>query len=93
MKNSLETRLGMFFAVVVIAVFLIFELVGGGALFRRGQDFKVLFATVKDLKVGDPVRLAGVPVGRVKAVGIREIFQPGTNTDDIVAFVHKALSA
>ena len=72
MKNSLETRLGMFFAVVVIAVFLIFELVGGGALFRRGQDFKVLFATVKDLKVGDPVRLAGVPVGRVKAVGLRD---------------------
>ena len=29
----------------------------------------------------------------LKAVGIREIFQPGTNTDDIVAFVHKALTA
>ena len=27
----------------------------------------------------------------LKAVGIREIFQPGTNTDDIVAFIHNNL--
>ena len=27
----------------------------------------------------------------LKAIGIREIFQPGTNTDDIVAFIRQAV--
>ena len=70
MKSSLETRLGMFFAVVVIAAFILFELLGGSAVFRRGTDYKVQFKSAKDLKVGDPVKLAGVPVGRVKAVQV-----------------------
>lgn len=72
MKSSLETRLGVFFALVVIGAFIIFELLGGGSLFKRGQEFRVQFNTVKDLKVGDPVKLAGVPVGEVKAVKIRD---------------------
>ncbi|MCW5557986.1 MAG: MCE family protein [Verrucomicrobiae bacterium] len=72
MKSSLETRLGLFFALVVIAAFIIFELLGGASLFRRGQEFRAQFSTVKDLKIGDPVKLAGVPVGRVKSVAIRD---------------------
>ncbi len=72
MKSSLETRLGAFFALVVIAAFIIFELLGGGSLFKRGQEFRAQFNTVKDLKVGDPVKLAGVAVGEVKSLKIRE---------------------
>ncbi len=70
MKSSLETRLGMFFAVVVIAAFILFELLGGGAIFKRGVDFRAQFSSAKDLKVGDPVKLAGVPVGRVRLVAV-----------------------
>ena len=29
----------------------------------------------------------------LKAIGIRAIFQPGTNTDDVVAFIHQDLAA
>ncbi|MFO1458606.1 MAG: MlaD family protein [Verrucomicrobiota bacterium] len=72
MKSSLETRLGLFFALVVIAAFIIFELLGGGSFFQRGQEFRAQFNTVKDLKIGDPVKLAGVQVGQVKAVAIRD---------------------
>lgn len=72
MKSSLETRLGAFFALVVIAAFIIFELLGGASLIQGGQVFRTQFNTAKDLKVGDPVKLAGVPVGRVKAVKIRD---------------------
>jgi phospholipid/cholesterol/gamma-HCH transport system substrate-binding protein len=68
MKNSLETRLGVFFAVIVIGAFLLFDLIGGGVLFSRGKLVKAQFANAKDLKVGDPVKLAGVQVGRVKAI-------------------------
>jgi len=70
MKSSLETRLGMFFAVVIIAAFILFELLGGGAIFKRGVDYRAQFSSAKDLKVGDPVKLAGVPVGRVKGVAV-----------------------
>jgi len=71
MKNSLETRLGVFFAVIVIGAFLLFEMIGGGALFTRGKLVKAQFANAKDLKVGDPVKLAGVQVGRVKEIKLR----------------------
>lgn len=68
MKSSLETRLGVFFALIVIGAFLLFEIIGGTAFFSRGKDVKARFANVKDLKVGDPVKLAGVQVGRVKDI-------------------------
>ncbi len=70
MKSSLEARLGMFFAVVIVAGFILFELIGGTAAFRRGVEYRAQFSSAKDLKVGDPVRLAGVPVGRVRSVGV-----------------------
>ena len=72
MKNSLETRLGLFFALAVIAFFILFELIGGGALFSHGQEIHARFTSIKDLKVGDNVKLAGVPVGRVRAITIKD---------------------
>ncbi len=70
MRNSLETRLGIFFALVVIAAFLLLELAGGANWFRPGRTVRAAFRTVQDLKVGDPVRLGGVPVGRVSRIYI-----------------------
>lgn len=70
MKSSLETRLGMFFAVVIIAGFILFELLGGAAVFSRGKIYRAQFSSAKDLKVGDPVKLAGVVVGRVKDIAV-----------------------
>jgi phospholipid/cholesterol/gamma-HCH transport system substrate-binding protein len=72
MKNSLESRLGVFFALVVIVAFILFEIIGAGDLFHRGKTLYARFETVRDLKVGDPVRLAGVQVGRVRAVKLDE---------------------
>ena len=36
MKNSLETRLGIFVALAVIAAIVIIEMVGGADIFQRG---------------------------------------------------------
>lgn len=68
MKNTLETRLGMFFALTVIAAFIIFELIGGGNIFQRTYTIHGLFSNVQELKPGDPVKMAGVPVGRIASV-------------------------
>lgn len=70
MKNTLETRLGIFVALAVIAAVLIMEVVGGMERFQRGYRLKALFNTVQDLKEGDRVRMAGVEVGRVEKVAL-----------------------
>jgi phospholipid/cholesterol/gamma-HCH transport system substrate-binding protein len=66
MKNTLETRLGMFVALAVIAAVLIMEVVHGPFSFQRGLAVRALFKNVQDLKKGDRVKMAGVEVGRVE---------------------------
>ncbi|MBI3192326.1 MAG: MCE family protein, partial [Pedosphaera parvula] len=68
MKNTLETRLGMFFALTIVAGFIVFELIGGGSIFKRTYTLHGLFSNVQELKVDDPVKMAGVPVGRVAGI-------------------------
>src|SRR5262245_17410130 len=57
MKNTLETKLGLFFALVVIAAFAVLELIGGADFFKRRHDLRTQFNTVQDLKVGDPIKM------------------------------------
>lgn len=68
MKNTLETRLGLFFALSAIAAFLMFEVIGGMEFFKRGYPVKAHFNNIQDLKVGDPVKMAGVRIGRVEDI-------------------------
>src|SRR5258707_534132 len=72
MRNTLETRLGIFVALAVIAAVLILEIVGGVERFRRGYELKALFNSIQDLKEGDQVKMAGVEVGRVEKVTLDE---------------------
>src|SRR5579885_608828 len=65
MKNTLESRLGMFLAVAFLAAVIIIEIIGGRDFFRPGYHIRAQFANIHELKVGDPVKMAGVPVGRV----------------------------
>jgi phospholipid/cholesterol/gamma-HCH transport system substrate-binding protein len=68
MRNTLETRLGIFVALVVIAIVLILEAVGGFEQFQPGYHINALFNTVQDLKLGDRVKMAGVEIGRVTEI-------------------------
>jgi len=70
MKNTLETRLGIFVALAVIATVLILETVGGVERFRRGFRINGLFKNVQELKIGDRVKMAGVEIGRVQSLSI-----------------------
>src|SRR5439155_26006689 len=70
MKNTLETRLGIFVALAVIATVLILETVGGVERFRRGFRVHGLFKNVQELKVGDRVKMAGVEIGRVQSLSL-----------------------
>jgi phospholipid/cholesterol/gamma-HCH transport system substrate-binding protein len=68
MKNTLETRLGIFFAVALVAGAIILEMVGGLDFLRGGLRLNARFKNIQELKKGDPVKLAGKPVGRVEAI-------------------------
>jgi phospholipid/cholesterol/gamma-HCH transport system substrate-binding protein len=70
MKNSLETRLGVFVVLVVFAVFIIMETLGGMESIHGGYRLVGLFNTVQDLKVGSSVKIAGVEIGRVEKIAL-----------------------
>ncbi len=73
MKNtSLETKLGMFVALVVVAAVVLLEIAGGSDFFKKGYRLHGLFATAQELKIGDPVKMAGVPIGKVEKIGFDE---------------------
>ncbi len=72
MKNTLETRLGVFFALAVIAAFVMFEIIGGGEFFKRGYVVNADFKNIHDLRVGDPVKMAGKQIGRVEDVDFHQ---------------------
>jgi phospholipid/cholesterol/gamma-HCH transport system substrate-binding protein len=68
MKNTLETRLGMFVALVVVAAFFILFVLGGMDRFQRGVRLHAHFDNAHELKVGDRVKMAGVEIGKVEAI-------------------------
>lgn len=65
MKGSLETKLGVFFALSAVAAVLLIELSGGIDVFQETYLLHADFKSVKQLKEGDPVKMAGVSIGRV----------------------------
>lgn len=72
MKNTLETRLGLFTALIVIATVLILETLGSFDNFKRGKHLYAQFDSAQELKVGDRVKMAGVEVGRVEEILLTE---------------------
>jgi phospholipid/cholesterol/gamma-HCH transport system substrate-binding protein len=72
MKNTLETRLGLFVALAVLAAAIILEMVGGVEMFRAGYRVHALFASAQELKEGDRVKMAGVEIGRVEKIRLDE---------------------
>ena len=70
MKNSLETRLGVFVVLVAMAAVFIVETLGGMASFRGGYRLSARFNTVQDLKAGNSVKMAGVEIGRVEKIAL-----------------------
>ena len=65
--SELKIGLVSLFA-LVIALVLIFMVSGGGGFFWQRYSIKTVFAEIQGLKVGAPVRVAGVEVGSVKTM-------------------------
>jgi phospholipid/cholesterol/gamma-HCH transport system substrate-binding protein len=72
MRNTLETRLGIFFALALIAGVVILELAGTRGLFQKGFSVRARFDSIQELKPGDSVKMAGVEVGHVEKIQLSE---------------------
>jgi phospholipid/cholesterol/gamma-HCH transport system substrate-binding protein len=68
MKESLETRIGVFVAFALVVILIILESVGGFAFFKQGYKLHARFKNVQELKTGAEVRMAGVRVGNVSSI-------------------------
>jgi phospholipid/cholesterol/gamma-HCH transport system substrate-binding protein len=68
MQNSQQTaRVGMFFLLGVALIWVTFETLSGGKVFKdQGYNLVAGFESLKELKVGDDVRMAGVKIGEVE---------------------------
>jgi methylmalonyl-CoA mutase C-terminal domain/subunit len=63
----------------------------------HNQIFPEVMRLLKEQGVHDVLVFAGgiIPdedIPALKAIGIKAVFQPGTNTDDVVAFIHDDLA-
>lgn len=68
MKNTLETRLGLFFALALVVAFIVMEMVGSFDFLKPGIRVRAQFATVQELNEGDPVKMGGKQIGRVELI-------------------------
>jgi phospholipid/cholesterol/gamma-HCH transport system substrate-binding protein len=72
MKNSLETKLGIFVFLAVLAGWVVMETLGSTDWIHPGYHVTAQFNTVQDLKPGDRVKMAGVEIGRVDDIQLTD---------------------
>lgn len=70
MKNSLETKLGVFVVLAAFAAWAIMETLGGMEMLHGGYRVKAQFDTVQDLNVGSAVKMGGVEIGKVEQIAL-----------------------
>lgn len=70
MSLSTEQKVGLFFLFALVMLGVMIELVEDWKPFETQYDYVALFTSSVGLKAGDPVRIAGVEVGRIRKIGI-----------------------
>jgi phospholipid/cholesterol/gamma-HCH transport system substrate-binding protein len=70
MTLSTEQRVGLFFLAALILLAVMIELVEDWRPFEDQYSYLAHFQSAVGLKVGDPVRIAGVDVGKVQNIAI-----------------------
>lgn len=73
MNNTQQTaRVGLFFLLGLALVWVTFETLSDGKVFKdRGYTLVAGFENLKELKIGDEVRMAGVKIGSVEQAQLK----------------------
>lgn len=72
MALSTEKKVGLFFIIGLVLFAVMLELGGQWNPFEKVLRYNTFLTGVAGLKVGDPVRLSGVDVGKVNGIGIAD---------------------
>jgi phospholipid/cholesterol/gamma-HCH transport system substrate-binding protein len=72
MGMSTEKKVGLFFLLALIALGVMIELVEEWRPFEKKMEYKAYFNSAVGIRTGDPVRLAGVEVGKIDSIGLEE---------------------
>jgi phospholipid/cholesterol/gamma-HCH transport system substrate-binding protein len=65
-NTQMSARVGLFFAIGVVLIWVTLEALRGNSINRKhGYTVVAGFSTLKELKTGDEVRMAGVKIGNV----------------------------
>lgn len=67
-RGTSEAQVGLFVILALVAAFILMEVAGSVSLFSDIVTVRTRFENIKDLKKGDPVKVAGVQVGRVATI-------------------------
>jgi phospholipid/cholesterol/gamma-HCH transport system substrate-binding protein len=71
MAKSLERKVGFFFLVCIVVLSIMLEIGEKWNPFEKQSRYRTYLSSITGLKVGDPVRLAGVDVGRIEDISIQ----------------------
>ena len=72
MKSNVEAKVGMFFALAMIVAFLLLETTSNSLSLRSAKTVRTRFSNVQQLKEGDPVKMAGVTIGKVSSIVLKQ---------------------
>jgi len=72
MAYSIERKVGFFFLIAIILLGAMLEVGEEWNPFNKKTPYKTYLSTVTGLKIGDPVRLAGVNVGKINTITVRD---------------------
>ncbi len=72
MAMSTEKQVGTFFLLTLCVLAVMIELVEDWHPFVARKEYRTYFATAVGIKLGDPVRMAGVEVGKISRIGIED---------------------
>lgn len=94
MAHTIERKVGFFFILSLILLGAMLEIGEKWNPFEKKVIYKTYLSTVTGLKIGDPVRLAGVNVGKINSITVQDaivelVFEvaPGTKikTDTVAS--------
>lgn len=70
MAHSTERKVGLFFVLSLVLLGVMLEIGEKWNPFDKKTPYKTYLSTVTGLKIGDPVRLAGVDVGKINTIKV-----------------------
>ena len=86
-KTKMELKVGVFIFIGLVILIIFLLSIGGFKTWSSGYRINVNFGFVNGIKIGAPVRFAGVDVGEVKKINLEFIPQENSSNVHLVVWI------